>query len=861
MATFVAGSFPNVDHGGEIDQNMSDKGPLDVPQNISNATQAPMGTRDHVQAGEEAVETKTKQSETQHDSTMPDEKCGGSHTSVEISPNDNHIPRQDEPAEKSGPIENGDKNPGPPPPPLDRDTPPYYVPNAVPVPYRNNVNWFTSPGPGRNAVHGLVDYMRGVDERLQIIEKKLHTNQETIQKPRNKVAPPDETGSADPNNVRTGVKFFEAVVEDFYQTGTLQDNTTDYGRFSSNKDHPQVLRVLYNKLSDHKTIDKTNPDPAQVEIIYLSILSDPIASFFRDVLGLDCGSGYACMRFSKPFRPLIRNLKPLRDHLAKLEEAYGYRVSNFSESRDGLPSQFANKAVVRNLELDQKPGEVATGTNDAVPSAEGDVAAANDSAESIPSVADSIEGNSSDSHEQLEKSFLRPSSLPHFKTIVGFVERYLDKSAEMYENLKSGRDDKVAFENLWMLFDAGNTIYCPYGNGTEIFHTYEALSERTYSTEPSLDMTYTRARSSPQAYCVLATRGGVPLRKSLMPGGIEEDDEENDFLQSIDVLLRLEQLELFRQGESGRNRKDAAQPALGRHGLGGAPTRRTKNAMSGLIIACFSIEYDGYRYGPQRELFEIKPYDGLKDVRSMEIFPVQYLGDAEMGRLLQRGRKFIDLANNAHMSYEGTTAGNARETVCQKARTPRHLWAMKRFFRGHSNQLTVDFWCRLIPMLSWTSKSRLNGIPTFPTFPKSNPSFRKRSKTIGQYLPVEDSWKFMIGMSMMQLKAKSLTTTVGATECFVRSQRITPIRTHKAKRFYESSGYYSTAMRHQARRQGGPGKSSNYILRKTTSWDFSPESFPDTPCETANGVRQNQQRYTPPPGYFLFEAGLTCSFL
>ncbi|OBR12925.1 AAA family ATPase [Colletotrichum higginsianum IMI 349063] len=233
----------------------------------------------------------------------------------------------------------------------------------------------------------------------------------------------------------------------------------------------------------------------------------------------------------------------------------------------------------------------------------------------------------------------------------------------MYENLKSGRDDKVAFENLWMLFDAGTTIYCPYRNGTEIFHTYEALSERTCTTEPSLDMTYTRARSSPQAYCVLATRGGVPLRKSLMPGGIEEDDEENDFLQSIDVLLRLEQLELLRQGESGGNRKDAAQPALGRHGLGGAPTRRTKNAMSGLIIACFSIEYDGYRYGPQRELFEIKPYDGLKDVRSMEIFPVQYLGDAEMGRLLQRGRKFVDLANNAHMSYEGTTAGNARETI------------------------------------------------------------------------------------------------------------------------------------------------------------------------------------------------------
>ncbi|TQN68815.1 hypothetical protein CSHISOI_06653, partial [Colletotrichum shisoi] len=665
MAAFVAGSLPNVDHGGEINQNMSNKGLIDAPSEISAAAQTSMGIRDHIDKGENATKTNATQPERQNEPMMLNETYGGSPTAVEISSNDNLIPRQDEPAGKSVPSEEDDKNPDPPPPPLDSDMAGYYAPDRL-VPSWDTLNWITSRNPGRNAVHGLVEYMRGVDDRLQVIEKKLQTNEETIQEPHDKVDPPDETGSVGANKARTEVKFFEAVVEDFTLDGNLQDNATDYGRFSYNKDQPQVLRVLYNKLSDHKTIDQTNPDPAQVEIIYLSILSDPIASFFRDVLGLDCGSGYSCMRFSKPFRPLIRNLKPLRDHLAKLKEAYGYRVFNFGDSRDGLPSKLANNAVFRNLEVDQKPGEVATGTNNAVPSAEGDVAVADDiTAESISSGADFIEGNSSDSHEQHEKSFLRRSSLPDFKTIVGFVEQYLDKSVATYENLKSGRDDKVAFENVWMLFDAGTTIYCPYRNGTEIFHTYEALSERRHLTESSLDihMTYTRARSSPQAYCVLATRGGVPLRQSLTPGGIEEDDEENDFLQSIDFLPRLEQLELPRQGESPGNRKDAAQPALGRHGLGGAPTRRTKNAMSGLVIACFSIEYDGYRYGPQRELFEIKPYDGLKDVRSMEIFPVQYLGDAETGRLLQRGRKFVDLANNAHMSYEGTTAGNARETI------------------------------------------------------------------------------------------------------------------------------------------------------------------------------------------------------
>ncbi|WQF80779.1 Putative AAA+ ATPase domain, ATPase, AAA-type, core [Colletotrichum destructivum] len=639
MATLDANSFPNVDHDGILHQSMSDKGLSVAPAEISAAAQASVGIGDHIDVGENATKTNTPQPETQNEPIMLNETYGGSTTAVEISSNDNPIPRQDELAGKSVPSEKGDKNPDPPPPPREDEVAGLYHESQRSTSYLSMMNWIASPGPGRNAVFGLFELVRGVDERLQIIEKKLHTNQETIKDPHNEVIPPDETGSADPNNVRTEVKFFEAGVEDFYQDGSLQDNATDYGRFSSSKDHPQVLRVLYNKLSDHKTIDKINPDPAQIDIIYLSILSEPISSFFRDVLGLDCGPGYNCIRFSKPFRPLIRNLKPLRDHLANLRKA------------------------CRNLELNQKPEEVTTGTSDEVPSVEGDIAAKDETAEPVSTFAVSVEDISPDSPEQLEKSFRRPSSLSHFKAIVGFVEQYLDKSVATYENLKSGRDDKVAFENLWMLFDAGTTIYCPYRNGAETFYTYEALSERTDSIAVSHDMTYTRARSSPQAYCVLAARGGVPLKKSLMPGGIEEDDEENDFFQNIDVLLRWEQLELLRQRESPGNRKDAAQPALGRQGIGGAPIRRTKNAMSGLIIACFSIEYDGYRYGPQRELFEIKPYDGLKDVRSMEIFPVKYLNDSEMGRLLQRGRKFVDLANNAHMSYEGTTAGKARETI------------------------------------------------------------------------------------------------------------------------------------------------------------------------------------------------------
>ncbi|OHW89478.1 AAA family ATPase [Colletotrichum incanum] len=267
-----------------------------------------------------------------------------------------------------------------------------------------------------------------------------------------------------------------------------------------------------------------------------------------------------------------------------------------------------------------------------------------------------------DASEHHEKPFLRPSALAHFRTITQFVDQYLQNSLELYAKLKSGKEDKVAFENIWMLFDAGTTIYCPYRSGKETFSTTDALSDRSDDSGILFALTESRARYSPQAYCVLSTRGGTFLKTSLMPGGIEEDFEENDFLQNVDALLRLDRWDLFRHGDSGGYRKDIAQPLM-RHGVGGATTRRNKNTTSTLVIACFNVEYDGDRFGTQRELFEIKPYSGLKDVRDLEVFPVQYLKDEEMDRLLQRGRKFVDLTNNAHMSYEGTTAGSTRETI------------------------------------------------------------------------------------------------------------------------------------------------------------------------------------------------------
>ncbi|KAF9881526.1 hypothetical protein CkaCkLH20_00672 [Colletotrichum karsti] len=476
---------------------------------------------------------------------------------------------------------------GPPKPP----TPLQELPYELYPRYVKSLAAFPLDDPSQSVVSGMVDYMRVVDERLRAIEEKLletrekseampedassvtsHATSPTTSKvasyaashAASEMAPSvieNETYNG-PGDVQVEVRFFEADGSVFWNDGDFAGGF--YACEFATAGHLQLLGVLYNAISD-ETINKTEPHPAHIEITYLSIMSDPIASFFRDILDLDCGPGHSFIRLSKPFRPLIRNITPLRQHLSKLEDAFG--------------------------------------------------------------------------------------------TLLEFVDRYIEKAIGLYDRIRTGQENEVAFENAWMLFDTGTTIYCPDGKRSEMMFTYDNVSEITRNTAMSDPNHRCNRKSSPQGYCVLSTRGGVPLKKALIPGHIEEDDEENDMLH-LDAFLGLGQLKLFRQ-ESEDVRKDLLQPVLARHG----PVRRAKNTLSTLVIACFNIAYDGERYGAQRELFEIKPFDGLKDVRSLEIFPVQYMSDDKLNHLHGRGEKFVDLTGNWHMSYEGTTVGNTRETI------------------------------------------------------------------------------------------------------------------------------------------------------------------------------------------------------
>ncbi|KAF4932608.1 hypothetical protein CGCF245_v010379 [Colletotrichum fructicola] len=511
--------------------------------------------------------------------------------------------------------------------------------------YMETVTQLSKGDPGQNLVSGVMDYMRVVDQRLRLIEEKLQSNIPDDPTPEEEPAVDGDdvlseanTADIDINNVLLEANLFEAEEGDFNPDGFFLDKTQWSGAFASTIGPSEILRAMYSKASD-AAVDRTNQDASEIDIIYISIWSDPIASFFRDVLLLDCGSGNS-IQLTKPFRPLISNINSLREHLSKLESAYGNSQSN-----------------------DRGTGNI----DDLVASAQTSTESPSntDCTTSVDSTGP-VGSNSSygDAHnaEQLGKTYIRPSALPHFRVVLQFVDHYLSSSLKLYERLKSGQEDKVAFENLWMLYDAGALIYCPYRSSDGSFTTFDNLSERSGAASyVEGELTEPRPRYSPQAYCVLSVRGGIPLRKDLVPGWDEEDDLDNDLFHGFDTL-RLGKLRLFRHGEFGTFRKDAQQ-LTARQDLGGAPKKRRSQTTSSLIIACFCIDYDGDQFGAQREFFEIKPYDGLKDIRGIEVYPAHYIGEREGDRLLARGRKFLDLMESSHMAYEGTTAGHLRETI------------------------------------------------------------------------------------------------------------------------------------------------------------------------------------------------------
>ncbi|RSM12541.1 hypothetical protein CEP52_002422 [Fusarium oligoseptatum] len=216
------------------------------------------------------------------------------------------------------------------------------------------------------------------------------------------------------------------------------------------------------------------------------------------------------------------------------------------------------------------------------------------------------------------------------KILLAFVDEYLGEQIQLYERLRMGKEQHIAFENLWMLFDVGDTIYCPLR---------EAGTEEHFNVEGPGHTHTPIQRHTPQAYRVVATNGGMPYERVMAPSSKMRGNDKSVAIVGTGTQTGAEAIASV-----------LTHPAE----LWG----KVRNNYTEFNVYCFYLDFNGVEYGSVREVFVFKPYEREMEIRALQAYPDRYMIEDQ---LRQRGEMFLDVTRISHMQYEGLTVGPSRE--------------------------------------------------------------------------------------------------------------------------------------------------------------------------------------------------------
>ncbi|XXG93940.1 hypothetical protein Hte_000190 [Hypoxylon texense] len=450
---------------------------------------------------------------------------------------------------------------------------------------------------GPRLIAGFVDYVHSLESRIHSLESQLDRK-----KPDDDDDDKANASDEEPTAPESGpvIKFFH-IDEEVDVTGRFKtDRTEKPNTYRSSVAPHHFIRALYRWKSEKsaettQTIgDDEMPNPRDIEVVGIRIDSIGVANFFRKTTHF-----YATRpdvtELYKPFRSIIRNLGEFRAHLAKLESDWEAATNNKS---DGDVKDLGSKEQVDANGEDRAPPGSGSNTDVNQPDKPLDTA------------------DSSSEDESPEASL---KTLTNFRELMKFIDTYLEPQVKLYERVRDGSAKKIAFENLWMLFNFNDTIYSPVKRGHQEVTIIEPGNKPVRY--------YTKPKPTPQAYRVIHSTGGVGIYfdPSLDHDSIITRESQGQELSTISV----------------------------------------RDQFSQLIVFCFSISFNGEKYTPVEDFFVFKPFEGEVDITSLEGYPLRFhrQGEQISRMLLERGRKFIDMTAISHMTYEGLTVGDDRQEV------------------------------------------------------------------------------------------------------------------------------------------------------------------------------------------------------
>ncbi|KAI6887824.1 hypothetical protein KC360_g1160 [Hortaea werneckii] len=189
--------------------------------------------------------------------------------------------------------------------------------------------------------------------------------------------------------------------------------------------------------------------------------------------------------------------------------------------------------------------------------------------------------------------------------LISFVDEQMQDLTSIRQQIAAGTLLDISFEYLLHLFRPGDLVFA----------------------DPHLPSEERRA------YRVLYVTGGRPVLESaderwqrLGKGREYLGQQERPHIGGLELLPD----DFVSQGQQGKATK-----------------------MSPLVIDCFYMDYDGYKYGPRPHRFIIPDFSGRKKIADLDISPARFDPACEDVRhkLRERGRNFMGCVDSTHKEY------------------------------------------------------------------------------------------------------------------------------------------------------------------------------------------------------------------
>lgn len=207
-------------------------------------------------------------------------------------------------------------------------------------------------------------------------------------------------------------------------------------------------------------------------------------------------------------------------------------------------------------------------------------------------------------HEESEELLAQAEAIVHLRILVKFMKEDMQEIFAKHELLRSSHAEKVAFQDMWHLFMAGDLVVSDSDSNDRGLELYQV------AILPACDFFSSRR---PVKQIQTKTEGSHQL---------------------VESVYREESV----------------------------------SAMNVFTVDVFYFDFDGQKFGPVEKRLQLVSYEGEKNIVDLPLHPLRFRKDAAQFKdmMLERGRKFRELSIPnvyPHREYNGLSIGEPQEQV------------------------------------------------------------------------------------------------------------------------------------------------------------------------------------------------------